>query len=278
MIDTSKAVRPCVEELAAQLNLGIKPQAVKPLFHWWDVKDCFKATTTVNGVTITNNDDGTFSLHGTCTRQSAFQMVQTEIPLNLQTLIPRVRYISGSGFTTWYTCIIITMTDVLNTINPPVGTGIIGYTKTTFSVNGESHQNTVPTISSNFLDASTALAYIYSTLSGDHTNESFEYYSTSIGSLALSLRPGEYNTKFSFNCVDLGAYANIDTFEALLNKTSNVDDKINLYDALNIRTLIDQTKFENAMWKFTNANFNIEYSNDEPTMAGGKYFTIGSNS
>lgn len=84
MIDTSKAVRPCVEELAAYVNNSYVPYSPQPMFRWWDVAQYFTSgETAFRGTTVTNNNDGTFTVSGTFTSTGALSLSsQITIPFH----------------------------------------------------------------------------------------------------------------------------------------------------------------------------------------------------
>ena len=75
MIDTSKAVRPCVEELAGWINDKYVGETPTQLLVWPDIRSYFTEGTIQSGnATVTNNDNGTFTISGSVTNNQTLTL------------------------------------------------------------------------------------------------------------------------------------------------------------------------------------------------------------
>lgn len=91
MIDTSKAVRPCVEELAntRNTNLSLQRLQIPDTFYYHKIKDSFKTGTfTGRGLTFTNMENGVFAITEGNSSGGSVTLTQNFIPMDVDKMLP----------------------------------------------------------------------------------------------------------------------------------------------------------------------------------------------
>lgn len=268
MIDTSKAVRPCVEELAGWVNTGLIPYSVQPLFHWWDVKDYFKESATNSGVTYTNNNDGTFNVSGNAVANRTYALNTSPIPLHYKPKNDvKLEYIQSTNYTivTYGVLLVFTIPHALNTYTGNASLAI--QTIADVTINGNTS-----TINTTTLMPIGTLACMNVPLSGaisgnvTATDISVDYDSIKFNLTYRYIRSGSVNVRHALIFFDLCEIVNsesiVETITKLhLNEAVDLTQKY-LLEAVrhttDIVSTIQFTVLENYLWKIFDGSFSTE--------------------
>ncbi len=256
MIDTSKAVRPCVEELAGQFNFDTQVKTYKPLYHCWDIINNLKPTFVFNGVNIGNNHDGTFTLSGTSTRSSTTELTTIPIPLTLKNITPTFTKVGETQTIVRFGKLLSCSTAIVdNALSSSVS--IKHYLVATYTIDGVAKE--VTTQLSN-LPLSLPIATINLSIAINEPFTTFELQSCSL-QISVRIPAGELSCTFSTLIFDLSELANVSTYDEFSQIIVDSNSLLNIMHGADLINTINSTLLENWLWNYTNESFNVSYCN-----------------